>query len=38
VTLPAAAYVVPDKVQQFRWRMLTREDKNIHNKHQHARI
>lgn len=29
---------LPDKVQQYRWGLLTADDENIHAKHKHAKI
>jgi putative SOS response-associated peptidase YedK len=29
---------LPDKVQQYRWGLLTVDDDKIHNKHKHARV
>jgi putative SOS response-associated peptidase YedK len=29
---------MPDKVQQYRWGLLTADDEKIHSKHKHARI
>ena len=36
--LPVVTDAMPDKVQQFRWGLLTAEDNHIHSKHKHARI
>lgn len=36
--LPVVTDAMPDKVQQYRWGLLTVEDDKIHNKHKHARI
>lgn len=36
--LPVVTDAVPDKVQQFRWGLLTADDNNIHSKNKHARI
>ena len=36
--LPVVTDAMPDKVQQFRWGLLTIDDDNIHSKHKHARI
>lgn len=36
--LPVVTDAMPDKVQQFRWGLLTVDDDKIHNKHKHARI
>ncbi|WCT13768.1 SOS response-associated peptidase family protein [Mucilaginibacter jinjuensis] len=36
--LPVVTDAMPDKVQQFRWGLLTPEDDKIHIKHKHARI
>jgi putative SOS response-associated peptidase YedK len=36
--LPVVTDAMPDKVQQFRWGLLTAEDDKIHSKHKHARI
>jgi putative SOS response-associated peptidase YedK len=36
--LPVVTDAMPDKVQQFRWGLLTAEDNKIHSKHKHARI
>ncbi|MFS2185659.1 SOS response-associated peptidase [Mucilaginibacter sp. Mucisp84] len=36
--LPVVTDAIPDKVQQFRWGLLTLEDDKIHSKHKHARI
>ena len=36
--LPVVTDAMPDKVQQFRWGLLTFEDEKIHSKHKHARI
>jgi len=36
--LPVVTDAMPDKVQQFRWGLLTMEDDNIHSKNKHARI
>jgi putative SOS response-associated peptidase YedK len=36
--LPVVTDAMPDKVQEFRWGMLTWEDEKIHLKHKHARI
>ena len=36
--LPVVTDAMPDKVQQFRWGLLTVEDDKIHSKNKHARI
>ena len=36
--LPVVTDAMPDKVQQFRWGLLTPEDDKIHSKNKHARI
>ena len=36
--LPVVTDAMPDKVQQFRWGLLTLEDDKIHSKYKHARI
>lgn len=36
--LPVVTDAMPDKVQQFRWGLLTIDDDKIHSKHKHARI
>lgn len=36
--LPVVTDAMPDKVQQFRWGLMTAEDDKIHSKHKHARI
>ena len=36
--LPVVTDAMPDKVQQFRWGLLTIDDNKIHPKHKHARI
>jgi len=36
--LPVVTDAMPDKVQQFRWGLLTLEDDKIHSKNKHARI
>lgn len=36
--LPVVTDAMPDKVQQFRWGLLTIDDDNIHSKNKHARI
>jgi len=36
--LPVVTDAFPDKVQQFRWGLLTADDERIHNKNKHARI
>ncbi|GAB3921898.1 SOS response-associated peptidase [Mucilaginibacter myungsuensis] len=36
--LPVVTDAMPDKVQQFRWGLLTPEDDKIHDKYKHARI
>jgi putative SOS response-associated peptidase YedK len=36
--LPVVTDTMPDKVQQFRWGLLTLDDDKIHNRHKHARI
>jgi putative SOS response-associated peptidase YedK len=36
--LPVVTDASPDKVQQYRWGLLTPEDDKIHSKHKHARI
>jgi len=36
--LPVVTDAMPDKVQQFRWGLLTIEDDKIHSKHKHAGI
>lgn len=36
--LPVVTDAMPDKVQQFRWGLLTLEDDKIHGKNKHARI
>jgi putative SOS response-associated peptidase YedK len=36
--LPVVTDAMPDKVQQFRWGLLTVDDDKIHPKHKHARI
>jgi putative SOS response-associated peptidase YedK len=36
--LPVVTDAMPDKVQQYRWGLLTPEDDKIHSKHKYARI
>lgn len=36
--LPVVTDAMPDKVQQFRWGLMTLEDNKIHSKNKHARI
>ncbi|QHS57324.1 SOS response-associated peptidase [Mucilaginibacter sp. 14171R-50] len=36
--LPVVTDAMPDKVQQFRWGLLTLDDDKIHSKNKHARI
>lgn len=36
--LPVVTDAMPDKVQQFRWGLLTIDDDKIHSKNKHARI
>ena len=36
--LPVVTDNIPDKVQQFRWGLLTLDDDKIHSKNKHARI
>jgi putative SOS response-associated peptidase YedK len=36
--LPVITDVMPDKVQQFRWGLLSLDDDKIHSKNKHARI
>jgi putative SOS response-associated peptidase YedK len=36
--LPVVTDAMPDKVQQFRWGLLTADDDKIHSRHKHARI
>jgi putative SOS response-associated peptidase YedK len=36
--LPVVTDAMPDKVQQFRWGLLTPDDDRIHSKHKHARL
>ncbi|PAW92282.1 hypothetical protein CKK33_01750 [Mucilaginibacter sp. MD40] len=36
--LPVVTDAIPDKVQQFRWGLLTADDDNIHSKNKHARV
>jgi putative SOS response-associated peptidase YedK len=36
--LPVVTDAMPDKVQQFRWGLLTIDDDKIHSKHKHARV
>lgn len=36
--LPVVTDALPDKVQQFRWGLLTLEDDRIHSKNKHAKI
>jgi putative SOS response-associated peptidase YedK len=36
--LPVVTDAMPDKVQQFRWGLLTADDDKIHAKHKHAKI
>lgn len=36
--LPVVTDAMPDKVQQFRWGLLTGDDDKIHSKNKHARI
>lgn len=36
--LPVVTDAMPDKVQQFRWGLLTANDNTIHSRHKHARI
>ena len=36
--LPVVTDAMPDKVQQYRWGLLTLDDDKIHSKHKHARI
>lgn len=36
--LPVVTDALPDKVQQFRWGLLTAADERIHSKNKHARI
>lgn len=36
--LPVVTDAMPDKVQQFRWGLLTADDNKIHSKNKHARI
>jgi hypothetical protein len=33
-----AFVALPDKVQQYRWGLLTADDEKIHAKHKHAKI
>ncbi len=35
--LPVVTNALPDKVQQYRWGLLTADDDKIHAKHEHAR-
>jgi putative SOS response-associated peptidase YedK len=36
--LPVVTDAMPDKVQQFRWGLLTADDNRIHSKNKHARV
>src|SRR6201989_420459 len=36
--MPVVTDAMPDKVQQFRWGLLTLDDDKIHSKNKHARI
>lgn len=36
--LPVVTDAMPDKVQQFRWGLLSADDNHIHSKNKHARI
>lgn len=36
--MPVVTDSLPDKVQQFRWGLLTADDDNVHSKNKHARI
>ncbi|OOQ60368.1 SOS response-associated peptidase [Mucilaginibacter pedocola] len=36
--LPVVTDALPDKVQEFRWGLLTADDNNIHSKNKHARV
>ncbi|MDQ7950073.1 MAG: SOS response-associated peptidase family protein [Pedobacter sp.] len=36
--IPVVTDAMPDKVQHYRWGLLSIEDDKIHNKHRHARI
>ncbi len=36
--LPVVTDSMPDKVQQFRWGLLTLDDNRVHSKNKHARI
>lgn len=36
--LPVVTDASPDKVQEFRWGLLTAEDERIHSKNKHARV
>src|ERR1700760_3459847 len=36
--LPVVTDAMPDKVQQFRWGLLTADDNRVQSKHKHARL